>query len=346
MGRREISYRRMNQILGLPSADRDPGEGIDTAEMVKLLRTAGVRCFVADYRPKEPKLLPPAPFQKYVYGSVESGYPAIVSFQTQDTPNSFHAIPIFGYTLNCHTWVPSAERSYFRVGSGTTYMPSELWVSMYVGHDDNWGSNFCIPRHYFQSQHPPNTSNGKETAPPVESVVHVISTVPKRVGLSPIRAEVIGADYLLALRKQFAKVQKNAWGRRLNHYAFNDMVVLRPILISPSDYCLHLSRIRDWRHNSVDSQMISALAALPEEKLWMIELSVPELFSTNRRKIGEVLVRAERKVVADRWKSFVLARLPGYFALLGNVQRGRPRFTFIRAGADDHVELFGCEESG
>jgi hypothetical protein len=113
-------------------------------------------------------------------------------------------------------------------------------------------------------------------------------------------------------------------------------------LISPRDYCVHLSRVRDWRHNRVDDQMISALEALPDERLWMIELSVPELFSTNRRKVGEVLIRAERKLITDRWKNFVLARLPGYFALR-EVRRGRPRFTFIPSGADDHTELFGFE---
>jgi len=344
-GQREMSYRKMNQILGLPSETRNGGDGIDTAEMVKILRSAGVRCFVADYRPRKKKALPPAPFQKYVYGSVESGYPAIISFQTRDDPVSFHAIPIFGHTTNCHTWVPSAERSYFRIGGGTKYIPSESWVSMYVGHDDNWGSNFCIPRHYFQTQHP-ESENGGSAVPPVECVVHVISTVPKRVRLSPIRAEVIGADYLLALRKQFAKVQKNAWGKRLNKYASQNLLVLRPILISPKDYCSHLTRIRDWKHNRIDPEIITALEALPDEKLWMIELSVPELFSTNFRKVGEVLVRAERKLGPDRWKSFLLARLPGYFALRSVIRRGRPRFTFLRAGADDHVELFGYEEGG
>ena len=46
----------------------------------------------------------------------------------------------------------------------------------------------------------------------------------------------------------------------------------------------------------------------------MIELSLPELFSANLRKVGEVLVRAELLPATDRdLTSFVLARLPGYF---------------------------------
>ena len=61
--------------------------------------------------------------------------------------------------------------------------------------------------------------------------------------------------------------------------------------------------------------LIRALRAnLTKERLWMIELSLPELFSANLRKVGEVLVRAELLPATDRdLTSFVLARLPGYF---------------------------------
>jgi hypothetical protein len=342
-GGKDMSYREMNRILGINLKKRTPGDGIELAEMVKLLRRAGARCFEADYRarPTTRQL----PFQKYVYGSIESGYPAIISFQTTNDVDSYHAIPIFGHTFNSDTWVPSAERLYFQVGAGTRYIPSESWVSMYIGHDDNWDAHYCIPRHYFQTQHPTQI-NARDASPKLgECVAHVISTVPKKVHVSPIRAEVIAADYLFALRRRLARLRRNVWASRLNKHTTQNLVVLRPILVTTSEYCSHLRCIRDWNHKRIDAGVVSALEGLPNTNLWMVEVSLPELFSANLRKVGEVLVRAEKRPGPGRLGGFFLARLPGYFALLREIKRGKPRFTFIPSGADGHVELFGCEEN-
>ena len=91
--------------------------------------------------------------------------------------------------------------------------------------------------------------------------------------------------------------------------------------------------------------LIRALRAnLTKERLWMIELSLPELFSANLRKVGEILVQAELLPAVDRdLASFVLARLSGYFALLEGGTPTDPQYQFIPSGADSHVQLIGCE---
>lgn len=345
LGLKGMSYRQMNRLLGLSRLGRIPGEGLELSEMVRLLEAGGARCFEADYR--APSRVPPPPFQKYVYGSIESGYPAIISFQTTTDENSYHAIPIFGHTSNSDTWVPSAERSYFQVGASTRYIPSESWVSMYIGHDDNWGSHYCIPRHYFQTQHPTDAASDKTATrtKDVESVAHVISTVPKSVRVSPIRAEVLAADYLFMLRGRVARLQKNVWAKRLNQHIADNLVVLRPVLVSTAEYCAHLRRISDWKYDQIDPEIISSLEALPIRRVWMVEISLPELFPANLRKLGEILVRADKKIGRERLMAFFLARLPGYFALLRLIEKKQPRFTFIPSGAKGHVELFGYEEN-
>ena len=61
------------------------------------------------------------------------------------------------------------------------------------------------------------------------------------------------------------------------------------------------------------------------------------------RKVGEVLIKATVEHNTDRtFDSFVLARLPGYFALYNE---GTSNFAFIPSGVEDHVELFGQEEN-
>jgi hypothetical protein len=51
-----------------------------------------------------------------LYGSVESGYPALVVFDAGNG-NQKHVIPIIGHTFNEDTWVPRADLAYFSVGA-------------------------------------------------------------------------------------------------------------------------------------------------------------------------------------------------------------------------------------
>jgi hypothetical protein len=115
--------------------------------------------------------------------------------------------------------------------------------------------------------------------------------------------------------------------------------------LDPAEYTAHLAKVKDWQGKPVRETLIRDLKAnLTKERLWMIELSVPELFSANLRKVGEVLIRAELLPAVDRdLASFVLARLPGYFALLEGGAPADPQYQFIPSGAEGHVELIGCE---
>ena len=287
----------MNQIVGIDLTKHSPGDGLNKREIVAILERAGARCVVADYRIRLRKGGAPPPFQKYVYGSVESGYPAIISFETTKYQDSYHGIPIVGHTFNSDTWVPSAERFYFQIGPATRYVPSESWVSMYIGHDDNAGSHYCIPRYYFHVHHPASARSTASVTnkPSRECVAHVIATLPNHVQVNPIQAEAIGMDYLLAMRAQLNELQANDWARRLAEFYDSGLLVLRPLLVTATEYASHLSRVRDWGYKSIRKDFIRELKKLSPEKLWMIEFSIPELFSANLRKLGEVLIRAERK---------------------------------------------------
>lgn len=339
----DMSYREMNNLVGIDHVKRKvggaDGGGLNTREMVKILEAAGARCFMGDYLTINGA---PAPFQKYLYGSIESGFPAIVCFKT--TEDDFHAIPIFGHTFNEDTWVPNAEFSYFRVGSGTRYIPSESWLSMFIAHDDNWGSNFCIPRRYLQ---PKRICKEPGKAPELcrmeqGGVAYVISTVPKEIKMSPIRAEVIGADYLFTILPQMPSVQE-IWGERLKYYTERDMLILRPIIASGNSYANHLKEARDWNGNPINPGMIKVLKNHFANRLyWLIELSLPELFSSNRRKVGEVLIRADIEPGVERdFESFVMARLPGHFAIYDGGGSSNPRYKFFPSGAEGHIELYG-----
>jgi hypothetical protein len=347
----DMSYREMNNLVGIDHVQKKANVGLDTKEMVQILEAAGARCFVGDYTTAENVKKSPAPFHKYLYGSIESGFPAIIIFGTTISVDSYHAIPVFGHTFNEDTWAPNAEFSYFKVGGGTRYIPSESWLSMFIAHDDNLGSNFCIPKNYLNTK---RLCDELEPNPdPIlcplgtEMVACVIATVPKKIKMDPISAEVIGADYLFTVLPQMPAVN-NPWDDRLKHYANKDMLVLRTIITTGSDYTRHLSEVTDWHGRKIRRDMIQALEEYLQDKFyWLIELSVPELFPANRRKIAEVLIRAEKEVGPkyDRdISSFVIARLPGHFVLYGSGGSLNPKYKFIPSGVSSHVELYGCEK--
>jgi len=357
---RDMSYREINLLLGIDHVSRKvggpDGGGLQSSEIAAVLRAAGAECIRADYADI---LLPDVkredlPFQKFIYGSIESGFPVIVCFrarpnETEERPDG-HAIPLFGHTFNEDTWVPSAMQSYFTVGPETEYIPSESWVSMYIGHDDNCGSNFCIPRRFLYARRECNKLGAGhdlcEMQP--ECVAHIIATIPKGVKVRPVEAEGIGAGYLLPILEQLSikPLRGTPWYARLNWYAERNQLVLRPILLDSSEYPQHLLKLSDWHHKRLYRRTIKTVRnLLPVGKVWMIELSIPELFSANRRKVAEVLLTAEMKVDEKRtFDSFVIARLPGWFAVLpAKPKAANPRFTFHPSGAVGHVQLYGCE---
>jgi len=340
----DMTYREMNQLIGIDHVKRKVGRvdegGLDTVEMNAILEAAGARTIVVDYLvPSQSGVI--APFQKVLYGSIESGFPAIVVFQTADNPGLCHAIPVFGHTFNEDTWVYRAESSYFRVGEQTSYIQSESWVSMYIVHDDNWGSNFCIPRRYLHTRSFCDKVKEQVCQMDKGCVLYVIGTYPKEILINALQAEAMGADYLFSILPQLPDTSE-VWRKRLCEYAQKRQLILRPILLKVQDYSEHMANISDWQRRKLSYDFL----AKRDRWLWMIELSVPELFPANRRKVGEVILEAEVNSQSYRdFKNFLFARLPGYFAMYRKGGPAKPVYDFIPCNLINHVELYGCEET-
>lgn len=349
-----LSYRQMNNIIGIDHINITAENGMEVRNgMLRILDVAGINYRVAEYSDSE-GISQDVPFQKFIYGSIESGYPALLGFKVSRS-NSGHIIPLFGHTFNEDTWVPKADISYFEMGASTRYIPSESWVSMYIAHDDNWGSNLCIPRRYLHTPKictvVPNQRQLCNNEP--ECVVCAISTFPKRVKTDPIAAEAIGADYLFSIIRTIRPNRsRNTWINRLIKYYDQNELILRPILIEKDSYTNHLSNVNDWERSSIDTSFLSAIRSFFKSNkdyyYWMVELSVPELFPANRRKLGEVILRAEIQPPTKRtFNSFVIARLlDRFFIHTGNTtEHGNPEFITPKSGVKSHVELYGCEDA-
>lgn len=329
-------------------------DGLRDYEMIHVIKSFDIGCHGEDY--------PEVPFNKYIYGSIESGYPAIINFSTspkkpEDDPFD-HAIPIFGHTLNRDLWVHIADKIYFTViPPETRYIPSDSWLSMYIGHDDNYGTNICIPKQYLK-----NFDMDQDNEDKVPGIVTaVIGLLPKKVEINSVRAEAIGLDYIQsALDNLFddpnSKAKDNKWMKRLYEYRKSSTLVLRPILIDGEKYVEHIKKVRGWNHNDFESDLNENDLSLITDQLqniecidnylWMIEVSIPELFAGNFRKIGEVLISAEKILTPNRdFEAILSLRLPGNFVFCFNNPPNQQSFETTPCGIIDHVELFRCEEN-
>jgi hypothetical protein len=328
----DLSYGQINAWASGGTPSFEPWNGLDVPHIQRVLRGRDVDFLDIDYTSGADdgrEALPP--YQKLLYSGIESGAGALLGFRLRGeglTAETRHIVPFFGHTFNQDTWVPHAEAAYFHVGENTRYLPSQAWSSSFIGHDDNFGSNFCVPRLYISP----------------DQADYVAELLLDGCVYSGTIAEVVAVDYLYSILPELSWALL-PWLRRLIEYVRQQKVVLRAICVSAEDYVRHWRRARDWEANAENPALCKIFRRLLPERLWMVEVSVPELFPANLRKVGEIILTAGERPTAQRdFRMFVCARVPGRLLLLRNVSaQGMPSFVSVPSLLLSHTPLFGCE---
>ena len=247
------------------------------------------------------------PYSKFLYDGAESGIGSLLGFRVHDHEESRHIIPVFGHTFNKDSWVSGSRRFYFGDDAkAAAYIQSDNWTSSYIGHDDNFGSDFCIPRAYVLP----------------EDVAYVAELFCKGVVFPGAEAEALAVKVLSNLEEQFDG--ENPWVVRFVDALDDGNVILRSVSMPSRRYFDHLSEIRDWNRQKEDRRMIGALSQTRVPRyVWVVEISLPQLFPANERKLGEVVIDAtsaawiasfKKGSITDVvLKSIMWVRLPGAY---------------------------------
>lgn len=375
---RDMSFREMNEFVKARGEDFTERGGLFIEEIKELVEHMGIECDPISYNPwvkgaaKEP---PAVQFQRFVYGSIESGFPSIIIFGENGAGGAvpkegyLHAVTVFGHTFNRHMWVPRVEFTRFHLEDKDSvgFIPSDLWAGSFVGHDDTLGPHFTIPRHYMRGMRSA-VHDHPQYQNVTEGVAHVFCARPSYTKMKPIDAEVTALGWLTGMLDLFEPYLAKEWGGLLLGQRNDSQLVLRPLLISKEEYLKHLAGLQGW-DRKVERIPLKLRRRIQNgvklDKFWMVEISLQELFPTNWRKVGEVLINpqftkddfgpesdalaeeASAELTAEDFdRAVVGVRLPGIWIRPLPVGPDTPELEWevVDCPITTHSILFGCED--
>lgn len=219
-----------------------------------------------------------------------------------------HVVVVFGYTRNSDEWHPLAIPEYSGL-EASPYRAASMWVDHFVIHDDNFGPYLTL------------STRALERDPSVRAEKILII----RRGDCTLSADVAESSASVWLSACLPIFEPEGPSNKWLDFAIGHQgaFVLRPILITRQEYLEHLNQLEGYDGSRIVPRLTSQLDDLPD-LFWMVEFTLPDLFTGNRTKLGEVLVQAiwpESEKLTG--KVILGARLPGQL-LLAETSGGNP----------------------
>jgi len=354
----EIRTKAGEEITPADVAERIPGalgEGLTLTQMVQVLRTFGLKPMAIDFQDPSARGLD---YRSLVHAGVESGLPVLLAFVTRDRRTGEverHVVTVLGHTLNTDTWVAEAEFGY-GVASDHKYHPSYDWCTHWLINDDNLGMVYCLQANRLTSPWAGigADSQGSRHNRLLEWLLrlprrrwiqgrlkefHVFGVIVPLPVLGPVDvkgAEIKTLEHLSDFTKALAeRIEGNGallalpqaqWilrlQKRLSKTHPGPGPILRSRLLDRSTYLEHLRIEQDWNGKSVDETIVSNVSAVLPTHFWMTEFTLVDLFTANRRKLGEVLWEPEWSKSEDMSAGLLMTRFPGMVKIhVGNTTR-------------------------
>jgi hypothetical protein len=240
--------------------------------------------------------LQPTDYLSVLTSFIESGFIVLFVFTTVNTIE--HVVTAFGYTRNSDEWHPQAIPAYSGPASAPFYR-SSAWVDHIVIHDDNLGNYYALSSRAFEVDK--------------SITAHwIIGIHPHQIQVSPHGAEAVAA---VLLKNAFNDTAAYGEGRWFDYLAAQQYrFVTRPILISRSRYQEHLRASEGHDGTKLTDQEVSLTDSLPDW-FWMVEFSLPSLFTGNRSKLGEVIIRSQVGTATKDFDLIEAFRLPSVLAV-------------------------------
>ena len=263
-----------------------PTEGLRPMQISEALKKMGYSPLVYEYGQDRERPFPP---ERVIYHYLESKIPIIVGIPTAAGK---HALTVIGHSFEPDLWWALAEKPYYNSRpSGVDHHCSTTWLQNFIVHDDNFGPYLTIPKEFIWAA-------SRET-------LIVMVPLPPNVNITGEEAETI-AYVLLVSATRIAAEETNVTqedGKYFNifrEHLQNEDLVLRTWLL-PSE---------QFKKQYVSPAVAEYYNNLKmPNKIWLTEVSIPELFCQARLRLGEVIIDP---TAAKTRTCFLAIHLPGY----------------------------------
>lgn len=285
----KLTNRRINELLDIDHKakhvgkyDAQPGKhgtqpqskGLTTEQIVRVVREMGWEAQVAEFNSN-----PAIDYEDYIYPVMESGCPVILGIHGQSTA---HVLAVLGHTLNSDRWSPEARHGYgaFPIAP---YISTSAWADHFIVSDDNFGMYVTVPTESIRNILVPKFNPNLHAS-------LAIGLVPKGVTTAGYAVEQSAASVATKLIELIDPTPANRWLKLLKEP--EQKIVCRTLLVEKASYIKSMKEAEDEQKRRLTDAELSLLEGLVPERAWLTELSVPNLYTGNKRKLGDIVTIA------------------------------------------------------
>ncbi len=254
-------------------------------------------------------------YLQQVASVVEAGDRALLIIPTKNAPEC-HVVAVIGHTRNTDEWHPEAIPAY---GHPTApFFASAMWIDHLVIHDDNLGPYYTLASRTLES----------ESCLRADTIIAIRD---KRPDVRPDYAQNFAA---IVLRSKLPELDGVGSGKWIDHLTRNEhRFVLRPVLMKREAYLAHVASAEGHDRSKLAPADLTHFANLPDQ-FWMVEFSLPALYTGNRSKLGEVLISSQGEA-GDFLTGFHAMRAPSLI-----VMREGDKLETYESGLLSHSPIF------
>jgi hypothetical protein len=187
------------------------------------------------------------------------------------------------------------------------YHASAAWVDHFILNDDNFGMYSCMPPGYLRNKTLPQYDM-------TQRATFAFAFLPKNVQVMPYLAEKSAVALVRKLRECLGAVAvpPTKWLTRLWEQVEAGTgrgIVARTVMCTKAQY---LDSMKDKPDSDGAIQKDWSVLAGAPDVFWLTELSLPDLYTGNKHKIGDVLSDVAPTVVGgQQLLKFIWGWLPG-----------------------------------
>lgn len=294
----KVTNRELNEILGIDHRKTFASKGLSVEQIREITDHLNLNVLAADFI-----TFPTVDYAEWIYPLVESGYAVLLIFNPIHTEG--HVVAVLGHTMNSDKWDCEAHLAYRPEAFGT-YHASAAWVDHFVINDDNFGMYTCMPPSYLRSKVLPQYDLTQRAR-------FAIGFLPPELDVPPYFAEKASIGIVRQLRGVLQPNPGNRWLQRIWEQLDQPQkgIVARTLGCTKEQYVAHLKATVDSDGHGPVSVISKALVNAPDH-LWLTEVSLPDLYTANKHKLGDILVDARAgKHGGQPMLTYVWGWLPG-----------------------------------